>query len=77
MSVDGGASWKLASKGGFPDRTTVLSIAIDPQDPTTLYAGTKELGLYRGQRGGGVAVNCIFRCFIRNKLMSATFVALL
>ncbi len=52
MSDDGGASWKLASKG-FPDRTSVLSIAIDPQDPTTLYAGTRELGLFRGQRGAG------------------------
>lgn len=52
-SIDGGASWSLASTGlprigGNPaaSHESVLSLAIDPTDPTggTLYASTNDIG---------------------------------
>jgi len=35
-----------------PDGGTVYALAIDPQAPTTLYAGTRYGGLFRSADGG-------------------------
>jgi photosystem II stability/assembly factor-like uncharacterized protein len=49
-SHDGGASWaRLGSQGDLP---TVWSLAVDPADPDTLFAGTRPVGLYRSRDGG-------------------------
>jgi hypothetical protein len=47
-SIDGGASWRNL----FPTSpTNVYTLAIDPQSPSTIYAGT-ESGLARSTDGG-------------------------
>jgi photosystem II stability/assembly factor-like uncharacterized protein len=56
-SIDGGASW-IESKNGlvdpkYPDdRLDVKCLAIDPLTPTTLYAGTFRLGVYKSMDAG-------------------------
>ena len=50
QTQDGGTSW-AASDTGLPTRT-ILSLAIDPKVPTTLYAGTSGLGVYKTVDGG-------------------------
>jgi len=49
--MDGGTTWNTASSGlpGLPARLS--SLAIDPQNPTTLYAGT-SVGLFKSVDGG-------------------------
>ncbi|MCP3960310.1 MAG: hypothetical protein GY719_20905 [bacterium] len=58
-STDGGVTWSLASEGLFnrapkssPPVPDVLTLAIDPQTPATLYAGRYGLGVYRSTDGG-------------------------
>src|SRR5262245_10987823 len=49
-SRDGGASWaRLGSAGDLP---TVWSLAVDPRDPQTLFAGTRPAAVYRSRDGG-------------------------
>lgn len=48
MSVNGGETWSEANRGLTDTYNHVL--AIDPQTPTTLYAGTAEDGVFKGQR---------------------------
>lgn len=49
-SDDGGASWKrIGAQGDLP---TVWSLAVDPRDSDTLFAGTRPSGLYRSRDGG-------------------------
>ncbi len=47
-STDGGASWALLSQSPKP----VYSLAIDPQTPTTLYAGTENKVVFKSTDGG-------------------------
>ena len=56
-TVDGGASWNAANLG-FPGSETaglplyVLSLTIDPQHPSTLYAGLLQGGVFKSTDGG-------------------------
>ena len=49
-STDGGANWSPASSGllGLPAQ----GLAIDPQTPSTLYAGTQVHGVFKSTDGG-------------------------
>ena len=49
-SHDGGKSW--ARIGAAGDLPTVWSLAVDPADPRTLFAGTRPAGVYRSRDGG-------------------------
>ncbi len=49
-SRDGGASWVRVGAAG--DLPTVWSLAVDPKDPLTLFAGTRPAGVYRSRDGG-------------------------
>ena len=49
-SHDGGASWaRVGTQGDLP---TIWSLAVDPVDPRTLFAGTRPVGVYRSRDGG-------------------------
>jgi photosystem II stability/assembly factor-like uncharacterized protein len=49
-SHDGGASWtRIGAQGDLP---TIWSLAADPVDPRTLYAGTRPAGVHRSRDGG-------------------------
>jgi photosystem II stability/assembly factor-like uncharacterized protein len=49
-SHDGGASWaRVGAQGDLP---TVWSLAVDPADPATLFAGTRPAALHRSRDGG-------------------------
>jgi photosystem II stability/assembly factor-like uncharacterized protein len=52
-STDGGEKWNLINTG-LPDtyRHEVISLAIDPVTPTTLYAGTDGGGMFKSTNGG-------------------------
>jgi photosystem II stability/assembly factor-like uncharacterized protein len=49
-SHDGGARWERIGAGGA--LPTIWSLAIDPVDPDTLFAGTRPTGVYRSRDGG-------------------------
>jgi photosystem II stability/assembly factor-like uncharacterized protein len=49
-SHDGGASWTRVGRPG--DLPTVWSLAVDPTDARTLFAGTRPVGIYRSRDGG-------------------------
>jgi photosystem II stability/assembly factor-like uncharacterized protein len=50
VSQNGGAKWeRVASQEALP---TVWSLAIDPVEPHTLFAGTRPAGVYRSRDGG-------------------------
>src|SRR5690348_11423329 len=49
-SHDGGAKWeRVGTAGALP---TIWSLAIDPADPDTLFAGTRPAAIYRSRDGG-------------------------
>jgi photosystem II stability/assembly factor-like uncharacterized protein len=49
-SHDGGGSWvRIGSEGDLP---TIWSLAVDPADPMTLFAGTRPAAVYRSRDGG-------------------------
>jgi photosystem II stability/assembly factor-like uncharacterized protein len=50
-SVDGGASWKPSSRGLPVDRA-VYALAIDPGQPSTLYAAMAQQGVFKSVNGG-------------------------
>jgi hypothetical protein len=50
-TTDGGATWSAANNG--LTSTDILALAIDPETPTTLYAGTFQLGVFKSTNGGG------------------------
>src|SRR5205823_7110469 len=60
-SIDGGGSWSAVNTG--LTYASVTALAIDPQTPTTLYAGTpvgvNNGGVFKSTNGGGswTAVN--------------------
>src|SRR3989442_7816725 len=49
-STDAGESWSAVS-AGLPN-LPVTALAIDPQTPTTLYAGTERGGVFKSTDGG-------------------------
>ena len=49
-STDGGGSWSAVNDR--PDHPSVYALAIDPQTPATLYAGTWEGGVFKSTDGG-------------------------
>jgi photosystem II stability/assembly factor-like uncharacterized protein len=50
VSHDCGARWeRLTADGALP---TIWSLAVDPVDPDTLFAGTRPTGVYRSRDGG-------------------------
>jgi photosystem II stability/assembly factor-like uncharacterized protein len=55
--MDGGSTWQVASSGIRLDpETRVVSLAIDPKNPNTLFAGTGGIGggtLYKSTDAGG------------------------
>ena len=53
-STDGGASWNAANSGLPTDsgNAYVCALAVDPQNPGTLYAGTPAAGVYKTTDGG-------------------------
>jgi photosystem II stability/assembly factor-like uncharacterized protein len=50
VSRNGGAQWERVGAPG--DLPTIWSLAIDPVDPNTLFAGTRPAGVYRSRDGG-------------------------
>ena len=48
-STDGGATWQAPDN--IPDGG-IVSLAVDPQDPATVYAGTDSSGFWRSTDGG-------------------------
>jgi photosystem II stability/assembly factor-like uncharacterized protein len=49
-SCDGGASWaRVGAQGDLP---TIWSLAVDPTDPDTLFAGTRPAAVHRSRDGG-------------------------
>ncbi len=55
-TTDGGANWTQVSIGLADDpnggKASVISLAIDPTNSSTLYAGISESGLYKSTDGG-------------------------
>jgi len=52
-STDGGSTWtKMPIVDKTPTNMSVISLALDPADPRTLYAGTCY-GIYKSTDGGG------------------------
>jgi len=49
-SIDGGNSW-ISSASGIAD-SRVHALAVDPATPTTVYAGSRTLGVYKSTNGG-------------------------
>ena len=49
-SHDGGANWTRIGEAG--DLPTIWSLAVDPADPLTLFAGTRPAAVYRSRDGG-------------------------
>ncbi len=50
VSHDSGATWeRVGTQGDLP---TIWSLAIDPSNPDTLFAGTRPAGVYRTRDGG-------------------------
>jgi photosystem II stability/assembly factor-like uncharacterized protein len=56
-STDGGMTWSAVNNG--LNNRWVRSLAIDPTDPSTLYAGTNGGGVFKTTSGGAdwVAIN--------------------
>lgn len=51
-SRDGGATWNDVRPSGLPG-LDIHGFAVDPRDPSTLYAAIAGQGLYRSRDGGG------------------------
>jgi photosystem II stability/assembly factor-like uncharacterized protein len=51
-SVDGGATWNDVRPSGLPG-LDIHGFAVDPRDPSTLYAAIAGQGLYRSRDDGG------------------------
>ena len=54
-STNGGSNW-AASNAGLTN-LVVTALAIDPLIPTTMYAGTRNLGVFKSSDGGASWVN--------------------
>ncbi|HEU4769744.1 MAG TPA: SBBP repeat-containing protein, partial [Pyrinomonadaceae bacterium] len=51
-STDNGSTWTGLNNFGTPNVPDILSIAIDPKAPATIYAGTLGHGLFKTTNGG-------------------------
>jgi len=51
-SIDGGTTWKALRKGLPPGSVRLSALATDPSNPTTLYFGTDQLGIWKSTDGG-------------------------
>jgi uncharacterized protein (TIGR03437 family) len=51
-TTDGGGSW-TAANAGLPASSTIFSIAVDPANTTTVYAGTSDGRVFKSLDGGG------------------------
>ena len=51
MTDDGGSSWTPLSIG-LPRETWIVSLALDPSDSGTVYAGTESRGVFKSSDGG-------------------------
>ncbi|MGE0224428.1 MAG: hypothetical protein AB7F35_08055 [Acetobacteraceae bacterium] len=73
ISHDGGARWeRIGTQGDLP---TIWSLAIDPADPDTLFAGTRPAGVWRSRNGGRrwekLAVDITPECAIGTPFVTA------
>lgn len=50
-NIDGGASW-IALNSGLPTEGGVQVLAVDPQNPSTLYGGSASHGVFKSKDGG-------------------------
>jgi photosystem II stability/assembly factor-like uncharacterized protein len=76
MSQSGGAKWeRLGMQGDVP---TIWSLAIDPVEPRTLFAGTRPAGVYRsrdgGQRWQKLPINIAPECSIGTPFVTSVMV---
>jgi photosystem II stability/assembly factor-like uncharacterized protein len=83
-SIDGGGSWRptgqlpLLADGAVPRPTDVMSLAVDPADPGTVYAGTNFGGVLKSVDGGdswklanrGLRPTPFFRARVYNPVVS-------
>ena len=51
-SRDGGQTWQSFSLGGLPSGESVVALAPDPVDPATLYAATRQNGIFKSTDAG-------------------------
>jgi photosystem II stability/assembly factor-like uncharacterized protein len=51
-TTDGGANWTQTDSGLGAMASEVFSLAIDPSNPATLYAGTRGGGIFKSTNGG-------------------------
>jgi photosystem II stability/assembly factor-like uncharacterized protein len=73
ISHDSGAGWqRIGAQGDLP---TIWSLAIDPTDPDTLFAGTRPAGVWRSRDGGRhwqkLAVDIAAECSIGTPFVTA------
>jgi hypothetical protein len=59
MSVNGGETWSAINSG--LTETNMSALAIDPQTPSTLYAGTGGGAVFKGQRLNSLFLPMIVR----------------
>jgi photosystem II stability/assembly factor-like uncharacterized protein len=50
-SEDGGATWEMHA-AGLPAEVLVVALAVDPSDPSVLYAATEHRGVFRSADAG-------------------------
>jgi photosystem II stability/assembly factor-like uncharacterized protein len=55
-STDGGASWAQLDSSGYPSGFTTWTLALDPANQGSIYAGTLGQGVLRDQIGAGPAI---------------------
>jgi photosystem II stability/assembly factor-like uncharacterized protein len=76
VSHDGGGKWeRIGSQGDLP---TIWSLAVDPCEPDTLFAGTRPAGVYRTRDGGQqwekLAVHIAKECSIGTPFVTSVMV---
>lgn len=76
VSHDAGSRWERVGTAG--DLPTIWSLAIDPAEPSILFAGTRPAGVYRsrdgGQRWEKLAVDIARECAIGVPFVTALVV---
>ncbi len=78
-TFDGGENWeqKVAiSKGSDLSQTSILKIALDPQDSKIVYLGTRGAGLFKSMDGGELWYSLADRDGVLNKLGNVIDIAI-